>query len=137
MIEVTDDMANRLLNKQAALFGRCESLENAKLMLQAALDNRVGETDRRKVIAYRSGTRRDEFVGRRSNDKKDWRDLPLATEPEIPVSEGMVEAGRVAYCESHGFNPKAKSWLPNKCVDDAHAAVYRAMEAKRREGDPI
>jgi hypothetical protein len=125
MIEIPDDMVERAI-EAGGYFSSAESRKHFRTILQAALDKRVGEADRRKVNdGFKDArlARRHSETGRRSTDVMDYDDLPLATEPEIPVSEGMIEAGYTTYLDWEA-GPKRHAMTE---------AIYRAMESKRRE----
>lgn len=106
--------------------------------LEAALDRRKGERDRRKVldwhnerVARKPGKRSlTSPCGRRATDRTSWLDLPLA-EPPIQVSPGMVKAG----FDAAPWQPHIASQGSRICTlsNVEIEAIYRAMEAKRIE----
>lgn len=56
--------------------------------------------------------------------------LTPPAEPEIPVSEGMLQAGLDALC--HYSNESGRLWA-DFMASTISPMIYRAMEAKRRE----
>jgi hypothetical protein len=78
MIEIPDDMVERAI-EAGAYFSSAESRKHFRTILQAALNKRVGEADRRKVNdGFKDArlARRHSETGRRSTDVMDYDDLP-------------------------------------------------------------
>lgn len=109
---IDDAMVERFI-RAGGFYQRGKSVEQCtRDGLEAALDRRTGEADRRKVKCVGLHYHRRVLPFGRRCDDKNWQDLPLA-KPPIHVSEGMKRAACFAA-------PTVES-------------IYRAMEAKRRE----
>ena len=126
---IDDAMVERAWKAVQGMYPDKRSIRDA---LEAALDRRTGEADRRKVRDYDAEIRRcnscgtrNEISGRRSTDMNGYWNLPLA-KPPIHVSEGMRKAGNAAF-ENWWHDPSGNNSL------SCSVAVYTAMEAKRRE----
>jgi hypothetical protein len=132
MIEIPDDMVERAI-EAGAYFSSAESRKHFRTILQAALNKRVGEADRRKV--------NDEFqrqlvslaaivmTGRRSTDVVDYDDLPIATEPEIPAERG--DDCRQTVAIQHGLIGKSR---PEKTRHDCRDLPRNGIKEARGGG---
>ena len=139
MTKVTETMVERAWSamQKAGVFRNNHDM--IRKALEAALDNRVGEADRRKLRddekCIRLGARR-RSKGRRSTDITDWMDLPLATppQPEIGVSEGMIAAAHtVSSIRLSGQIEDCDKFNGGNIL----AQIYTAMESKRREEEGV
>lgn len=126
---------------------RCK--KTAAFILEAALDRRTGPKCRRvewdDVKTYR---RRVTLGGRRKTDAGDFTGLPkksarlaresaekskrASPEEEIPVSEGMREAGASAFQAYRNFS---RGTISGEVID-ALCEAYRAMRRKELEAAP-
>jgi hypothetical protein len=65
------------------------------------------------------------MTGRRSTDVVEYDDLPIATEPDIPAIDGMIEAGYSTWLD-WASGPTCGAWLPR------FTAQWNQRGARRR-----
>ena len=124
--KVTDEMIQRCRKWFVENSTTCHSTDRTREMLEAALDRRAGAKCRREVndIGLSLARRDNSKSGRREGDSRvPFLQPAPKPEPDIPVSEGMINAS-VQLVLNHTM---IGAPVPS-CED-----IYRAMELKRRE----